>query len=345
MTAETPDLTVGSVTGAEDNAISLNIDAALTDTDGSELLSVTISDVPTGAILSAGTDNGDGTWTIDADDFADDPDVLSNLTITPPQDFFGDFNLSVQATSTETASGDEAETAVETFGVTVTPVIDTPELSTSDSIGSEDTKIELQIDADMLPDTTEGVESLIISGIPEGSTLTFGEDSEIIEIIDGTATLSRDQLANLAITPPNDFFGEIDLGVTAISTDGGVAIDTLTVTVEDVADLAVQDATGIEDGTVALDIDPGTASEVTIEGLPANATLSYVDGNGDTQTITTDGAPVTLNASQLNELSVKLDDDESGLFDLTVTTADGQTETLNLTIDADADTLVHHDHP
>ena len=34
------------------------------DTDGSETLPVVVSGVPTGASLSAGTDNGDGTWTL-----------------------------------------------------------------------------------------------------------------------------------------------------------------------------------------------------------------------------------------------------------------------------------------
>ena len=35
----------------------------LSDLDGSESLLVTIGNVPPGAVLSAGTDNGDGTWT------------------------------------------------------------------------------------------------------------------------------------------------------------------------------------------------------------------------------------------------------------------------------------------
>ena len=38
--------------------------SVLTDTDGSESLSLTISNVPNGASLSAGIDNGDGSWTL-----------------------------------------------------------------------------------------------------------------------------------------------------------------------------------------------------------------------------------------------------------------------------------------
>ena len=50
---------------AEDTTIALNIGVALADVDGSELITaVTVSGVPAGAVLSAGNDNGDGTWTL-----------------------------------------------------------------------------------------------------------------------------------------------------------------------------------------------------------------------------------------------------------------------------------------
>src|SRR6185437_7916323 len=96
-------------TGNEDTAIALNIGAALTDTDGSEsITNVTIAGVPTGAALSAGTNNGDGTWTLT-------PAQLSGLTITPPANSDADFNLTVKATSTEAAGG--SATTVATLSV------------------------------------------------------------------------------------------------------------------------------------------------------------------------------------------------------------------------------------
>src|SRR5690606_6209124 len=74
------------------------IDAALTDTDGSETLSITISGVPTGAMLSAGTNLGNGTWTLT-------PAQLAGLTITPPANSDADFTLTVTATSKESNGG------------------------------------------------------------------------------------------------------------------------------------------------------------------------------------------------------------------------------------------------
>ena len=57
--------TVQNVTGTEDSRIGLNISTALTDTDGSEsITNITVAGVPNGATLSAGTNNGNGTWTL-----------------------------------------------------------------------------------------------------------------------------------------------------------------------------------------------------------------------------------------------------------------------------------------
>ncbi len=80
--ADAPTLTVADASGAEDSAIALTVSSSLT--DSSETLEVTISGVPTGASLSAGTDNGDGTWTLTQAQ-------LAGLTLTPPADKDADF--------------------------------------------------------------------------------------------------------------------------------------------------------------------------------------------------------------------------------------------------------------
>ena len=72
--------------------IGLSLSASLS--DPSETLGITISGVPNGALLSAGTDNGGGTWSLA-------PTDLAGLTITPPADFNGSIPLTVTATSTD----------------------------------------------------------------------------------------------------------------------------------------------------------------------------------------------------------------------------------------------------
>jgi Ca2+-binding RTX toxin-like protein len=78
--------------------VALNIQAALEDLDGSETLAIVISGVPVGATLSAGTNNGDGSWTVTTAD-------LVGLTLDAPT--ATDITLSVTATTTET-NGDTA---------------------------------------------------------------------------------------------------------------------------------------------------------------------------------------------------------------------------------------------
>ena len=102
------------------------------------------SRAPDGARLSAGTDNGDGTWSLT-------PDQLIGLTITPPSDSDADFTLTVTATST---GGSDAAAASENLVVVVQPVSDAPMLDVVAASGLEDTAIPLDVRAS-LTDATE----------------------------------------------------------------------------------------------------------------------------------------------------------------------------------------------
>ncbi|MFH2002414.1 MAG: tandem-95 repeat protein, partial [Planctomycetota bacterium] len=123
--ADAPTLSVSHASGDEDTAIPLSIRFALTDTDNSETLSILIGGVPEGATLSAGTDNGDGTWSLD-------PTDLSGLTITPPANSNADFQLTVTAITsdrdgdTDTVSSGLSGTMTATLDVTVHAVNDGP---------------------------------------------------------------------------------------------------------------------------------------------------------------------------------------------------------------------------
>ncbi|USE34331.1 tandem-95 repeat protein [Endozoicomonas sp. SCSIO W0465] len=87
--------------GLAGTAIPLEVTSALVDTDGSESMSLTFSGLPLGAMLSAGQQNQDGSWTLSAAD-------LDALTITPPLHFNGMMSLTVTATSVETETGASA---------------------------------------------------------------------------------------------------------------------------------------------------------------------------------------------------------------------------------------------
>ncbi len=214
--------------GSEDSAIALEIDAGLRDTDGSETLSIVITGVPAGAVLSAGTANDDGSWTLLADD-------LDGLTVTPPEDSSRDFVLNVAAITTESASGDQSVVR-QTLRVEVEGVADTPVLTVNDTAGVSGDPIAIDLTAAL--QDTDGTErlSVTLTGIPAGATLSAnGQD---IPVTDGSAEVLPHQLNDLTITPVDGSAGEINLGVIAstvekVGGDSATFVSSVTITVRD----------------------------------------------------------------------------------------------------------------
>ena len=145
------ELEVDDASGDEDTAISLDINVDTID----DVTSVVVSGVPSGASLSAGTDNGDGTWTLSADD-------LSGLTVTPPADSNVDFQLDI----TVQAAGGTYEG---TLDVDVTGVADQPTLSASISEGTVTTRA--TADSDFVDDGSTNH-----TGTDGGDTFVVGRD-------------------------------------------------------------------------------------------------------------------------------------------------------------------------
>ncbi|OSQ36709.1 hypothetical protein, partial [Thalassospira mesophila] len=262
-----PTLATIAAIGDEDGAIVIDIDAA--NTGAGETLSVTIDNIPEGAVLNAGTLNPDGSVTLT-------PAELTGLTLTPPADFSGSFDLAITATST---NGTNTAIATDILSVTVDAVADTPDLAVTNANAGEDTPIALDVTATS-PDTV----SVTFAGVPDGAVLSAGTDNG-----DGTWTVDAGDLAGLTLTPPTDFNGSFDLAVTATASDGtdtAIATDTLSVTVDAVADapvLTVTNTSGAEDTPIALDVtatSPDTVS-VTFAGVPEGAVLSAGTDNGD----------------------------------------------------------------
>ena len=96
---------VGTTIGgneAQDEEYTVDISAALTDLDGSETLTVVISNVPTGAVLTSDIytliDNGDNTWSVE---IADAKSITDTLKMTVPSGT-DDIDLTITARATET---------------------------------------------------------------------------------------------------------------------------------------------------------------------------------------------------------------------------------------------------
>ncbi len=319
-TASAPVLTVSAASGTEDTAIALTIGSVLTDLDGSESQSIVISGVPAGAALSAGTLNGDGTWTLT-------PGQLSGLTITPPTNADADFNLTIVATSTEVNGGDTAS-ATSTLAVTVAADADAPNVTVSGASGAEDTAIALTIGSTLTDVDGSESQSIVISGVPSGAALSAGTNNG-----GGTWTLTAAQLLGLTITPPANSDADFNLTIVATSTDGGdTASSSATVAVTVAASNDAPTTITLQGGSIAENSAVGAAvGTVSAIDIDAGATLSYslVDAaagrfavNAATGVITVaSSAGLDYESATSHTVVVRATDEHGATYDQTLTLA------------------------
>ncbi|MGJ3260959.1 MAG: LamG-like jellyroll fold domain-containing protein, partial [Rhodospirillales bacterium] len=277
--------------------------------------------LPDGAVLSAGTQNDDGSWTLESGD-------LEGLTVTVSGDNAGDaFDFTVSATSTED-DGDTATvtTTLSAGGVEFDQTAEGATIDTTDAAGNEDAAIALDIDVTQLD--TDGSETMTItlSDIPDGAKLYDGDGNEIA-ISAGAVELTEAQLEGLSIKPPENSNEDFSLTVTTTTTEessGETTTNTATLDVDvtGVADAPTLSASvgegeasgGVTDIDVSQDTMDAAGTDgasVTVSGVPDGATLSGGTDNGD--------GTWTLSAGDLE--------------DLTITPADGSDATdVSLTI-------------
>ena len=327
------DVSASAVHGAENQWIDLStsLHAALTDTDGSEGISLVLSNVPNGAVLNHGYNNGDGTWRLDAAD-------LPTLKILMPTDFNGQQSMSLKALTWEKDGSDGLKTATADFTVTVDAAAETPAVSVTSARGNEDSGIALTISANVVHALgTDHIDHITITGLPSGASLNHGTQNG-----DGSWTLSAADLAGLTITPPSHSDAGFTLQVTATASEtdaisGQVSTTTstaasLTVKVDAVANggtVSVSDASGAENAWIDLsgkitphlvDTDGSeTVTAVVISGMPSGAVLNHGTHNAD--------GLWTVAPSDL--ASLKLLPATNSAHDLTLSAAATTTESAN----------------
>ncbi|MCB1509419.1 MAG: type I secretion C-terminal target domain-containing protein, partial [Hyphomicrobiaceae bacterium] len=269
--------TVGTVppayAGNEDNAITLTgLSAALADTDGSEVLSVTISGVPDGAIFSAGSNNGDGSWTIPAAAIN-----AGTLTITPPFNFAGTMSLTLNAFALELSNGSTASSST-VFTVTVAPVADTAEILARDAVIGGPGEVDLDLNVRMVD--TRGTAAgelageqiaITFSSVPTGVSLTAGSGG-LVEDLGGNQwrfTGSESQANDLALMATSSATaGAYNVALSAVTIDGA---STLATPITDTFQLTVPT---VLSGDGAVNVLTGGAGTQLLFGLGDNDTLS-----------------------------------------------------------------------
>ena len=289
--ADTPLLNVESpATGPEDSSIALSIDPPeLADADGSESLGdITVSGVPAGFSLSAGTDTGDGSWSLATGQ-------LSGLTVNSPADYFGQFDLTVEISSSETGNGDTA-TASQTIQVVFEAVDDSPVVSSPiDNVSTQEDSADTTIDlsgvfSDIDNDDGQIVKSVLSNSNPslvetaiDGDALTL----RYLENQNGSATISIQALSN-GKTVDNEFA----VTVAPVDDDSVVSspIDKVS-TQEDSADTTI-DLSGVfsdidnDDGQIVKSVLSNSNPSLVETAIDGDAlTLRYLENQNGSATI------------------------------------------------------------
>jgi len=161
----------------------ITINASLSDTDGSETLSnITIANLPDGASLSAGTENGDGSWSLTQDD-------LSELGLQVASGI-ADFSLEVSVSSTE-SNGNVSATS--TASQTVAEIIvdknlsynnanDLPDVLTT---GSGNDSIQIDGDVTSTINTNAGNDSVVIGDdLEDDASINTGDGNDRVTVAD-----------------------------------------------------------------------------------------------------------------------------------------------------------------
>ncbi|HDZ8878192.1 TPA: retention module-containing protein [Aeromonas dhakensis] len=267
-------------THEDSSGIRLNVQAGLTDTDGSETLSYQIRwEAGQGTLMLNGAElkpNASGLYSVSAGN-------INKVSVAPAKDFSGDIKLSITPVSTEkapVASGQNKAfgDAIELV-INVNPLADDAKLTVRDIQGKEDTLIDLgsKIGLAHLGDTTDGSEQLFvrIGGLPAGATLWLGGVAVTLDA-NGYYEVPFDRINDLKLLPPKNSNVDFDLTIK------GVVKDTATLT-----DANGQPHTVVnekETGTQTLHVDlVGVVDEPHFD---LNTSGWSQDGNGYTITIT-----------------------------------------------------------
>ncbi|MDF2075175.1 retention module-containing protein [Pseudomonas mendocina] len=257
--------------GDENSSIPLShLSASLVDTDLSESLSTSISQIPSGVTISDGTPGHSFT----ADGTHSEVDIsgwnLSNLSLTSPN--AGSFDLKVTATATEGANGDKASTSL-TLPVVVHGVNDAPTSADNTVNTNEDTPHSFS-SADFVfndVDAGDSLKAIRINSLPASGNLSLGNEAVTIGMI-----ITAAQIASLVYTPAANASGNSSFSFSVQDQSGAFSTTPNTMTIQ-VA--AVDDAPGLSNSTVSFA--ENIASGSTIADLNDRFTGTDQDRDGE----------------------------------------------------------------
>lgn len=251
-----------------------------------------------------------------------------------------DGSYTVTADVSDTAGNPAPEA---TLGITVDETPPTVTWSPPAESGVEGTPITLgaiTATTNSLPGHVNGVQSLVVSGIPAGAVLTDGTNSFTATSGDTAIDVKSWNLSSLKITPPND--SNFILTVTATDQDANISSTTELITVVPLAPgLNPVTALGSEDTAIALnlgvdvrsllgangDASPNSLATLVLSGIPVGATLSDGTGlPGHSFTATAGNTAFDVASLSLSSLKITPAAEFEGSFTLTIAATERDAE-------------------
>ncbi|MEM9356422.1 MAG: type I secretion C-terminal target domain-containing protein [Pseudomonadota bacterium] len=350
----------GPFSGSEDSEISLaGLNANLVDTDGSEVLSIKISGVPDGALFNAGTNNGDGSWTVPKSALD-----ANTLTLTPPTNYSGALSLTIEAFALETSNGNANSTATP-FTVTVEPVADEVLMLAKNVAVDTKGRADLDLNVRMTDDNgsrpgENPAEQVVItfSDVPDGISLEAGSGGVVNSLGSNQwqFTGTEAQANELDLRPDAAATGgTYVISVSAVTKDG---TDTLATPVTDTFQLRIPDVIagdanantltgsgereflfGLEDDDILIGagrndyLSGGTGADVLTGGAGAD-TFSWRAGDNDGSVDQiTDFDASEGDVIDISDILIGFDESTSDLSDFVRTS--GGTDPVTLEVDVD----------
>ena len=206
-----------TITAPMDGFAALSIDAALSDTDGSESLALAVSGVPVGVTITDGTNSFTATaGNTEADVTGWDVDALQ---VVPQQGFTGSFDLTVTATATEASNADTASVSQ----VTTINVVSTNEAPT-----------DITLDNASVVENAAGavIGNLGVVDADTGDTHTYAVSDNRFEVVDGQLKLKD------GVSLDHEAGATVSLDITTTDAAGATYTETFTISVGDVDEIA-----------------------------------------------------------------------------------------------------------
>src|SRR5438067_128148 len=260
---------------------------------------------------------------------------MSNLRATHPNDA----NFTLTATATTLDADGNTSTASITEAVTVNPLAPTLtwSASTPSTEGAAITLGTLAATVNGLAGDGNSLQSLLVSAIPVGATLSDGSGHSFTASAGNTTVnVGGWTLSSLRVTPTNDANFTLTATATTLDADGNtstasiteaVTVNPLTPTVSWAASTPGTEGAAITLGTLAdtvngLTGDSNSLQSLVVRAIPVGATLS--DGSGHSLTASAGNTSVNVSGWTLSGLRVTPTNDANFVLTATATTQDAE---------------------